>query len=304
MKKINSISVARMANSLYVQFHVSTVTLVENYGCQALGLVQSTFDEYKAVVEEERDYVNRTLTSPYTERLAELDSRRVELTRYILAKCRYAKISADATVQAAAGDLHRLIVKPYPLKALREGGQTKAAVIGGLLVDLEKIDGEVLKALGIDVLAKELQTVNDSFTQAYLARNAEYEERGIGTMQGLREQGDRLYEALCLQLTFTANRSDKELAAIDDSTGRERATAQRTLAARFMGELNQHIKFYKAQYLNRGTGAAGDVDDGLAGLEDEADGNGGSTDTGGATSAGSDTGGSKPTGPTDVTEVV
>ena len=290
-----------MSNDLHVQFHSATVVHVENYGVQALGLEQSTFDDYKAVVEAEQDYVNSSMKSVYTERLAELDAERVELVRHIIARCRYAKSATDATAKAAAGDLKRLIVETYPLMSLKEGGQRKSAFIGGLLVDLEKIDEDALKALGVDTLAAELKKANDSFTQAYWARTTEYEERGLGVMQSLRQQCDELYEDLRTQLNFVASRSDKALAAIADATEREKATAQRTLAIKFVGEQNRHINFYKVQYLKKGTVDATE-DDGFADLEDgnEEDGNG--DNTAGDETSGNGAG-SKPTGPTDVTEV-
>lgn len=253
------------------------------------------FDDYKAVVEEAQDYVNRSLTSPYTKQLAALDAQRVELMRYIVAKCRYAKSSLDPTVKTASDDLQRLIVKTYPLDVLKEGGQRKAAVIGGLLMDLEKLNPQVLKTLGIDALAEELQTVNDKFTQAYLSRNVEYVRRGSGVMQRLREQCDLLYDALCLQVTFVANRSDEELAVIADSAEREKATAQREVARSFVDRQNQHIKYYKAQYLNRGTAGTSD-DDYLA--PDEMDEAGETRDEEHTEPGGT------PSGPTDVTEVI
>ena len=304
MEVIKNFNLTRMSNDLHVQFHSATVVHVENYGVKALGLEQSTFDEYKAVVEAEQDYVNHTMKSLYTERLAELDAERVELVRHIIARCRYAKSATDATAKAAAGELKRLIVNTYPLKTLKEGGQRKSAFIGGLLVDLEKIDEEALKALGVDTLAAALKKANDGFTKVYWARTSEYEERGLGVMLSLRTQCDELYEDLCTQLNFVANRSDKALEAIADPAEREKASAQRIQAIKFVGEQNRHINFYKVQYLKKGTVDATE-DDVFADLEDGSEEAGDGNDNGDTTPGnGADGGaGSKPTGPTDVTEV-
>ena len=291
-----------MTNDLYVQFHSATVRLVENFGVKALGIEQTTLDDYKAVVEAEHDYVNRSFKSVYTTRLAELDERRVDLTRCIVARCRAAKSSSVDKVKEAAEELKRTIVDEYPLSTMKKASQRKTTVITGLVVDLKKFDEDVLKALGIDAMVGELEDTNESYAQAYLARNAEYDDRGLGEMKGLREAGDELYRALVLQVTSVANRSDKALAAIADPTEQEKAMAQRLVAYRFVGQLNQHIKNYKARYLKRGSGSMAEDDEAEA--PDAAD-DAGSIAPGSDNSVSDAEGGtdSKPTGPTDVTEV-
>ena len=293
MYTTDTIKMKAMANALHVQFHNAIVRSIENYGTAALGLDEKTAEAYKEAVGQEQDYVNRPLKSPYTERLTTLDRQRDGLVGDVLGRLEHAWASPVATVRDAYGTIKMQILDRYPRSIKSEAAQRESGLIGGLLMDLEKIDEEVLKALGVDALATELKKVNDGFTQAYLARNAERTQEGTGVTLTLRAACDGLYRLLCLQADYLASRRDDVVGAIADATEREKATAQRTLIRRFVAELNEHIAYFKSQYLKRGKGAT------AASNEDEAD----SAD-GNDASAGSDADSDgKPTGPADVTEV-
>lgn len=291
---INKINLSAMPNEVYVQYHKEVCIHIQNYGTTALGLEATTVKAYEDVIDRAQDYVNHPLRSIYTTRLSDLDSQRNDLLGAILTRLRYARTSADATVQQAVEDIDLQIVERYKLSSKEKPGKNKTALIGGLLMDLEKIDEEALKALGIDALSQKLKTVNDGYEQTYLARNTERRERGKGVMRALRTECDALYRQLCLEADCYASRTDEALAAIGDPTEREKKTAQRTLLRSFVEEMNEHVAHYKAYYLSRGKAtadAAPDEDTAADGTDD------------GPTDGDATDGGSRPSGPTDVTEV-
>ena len=305
MEKISSIYFARMTAALHVQFHSAALTHLENQGAAALGLDAALTEAYKQAIAAEQDYVNRPLASEYTQRIAELDQTRDLLLDDILGRLRGARVSPDATARAAYDALRTQLLDRYPATIKTENYQRETGLIQGLLMDLEKVDEAVLKTLGVDALATELQRVNESFTQAYLARNAERVETGKDVLAGLRAAVDDLYAQVAAQLTYTANRPDAALAALE-GTEKEKAAAQRTLSRRAVEELNEHIAYFKTHYLGgKNAPAAYDDEEDYAGTDgaDAPGGNANGSNTGTGTGETDGNGGGKPGGPTDVTEV-
>lgn len=307
---ISSINLAAMQNSLHVEFINSILTMIGNYGGSAtLGLSETTIKAFTETAEKEQDHVNRPKRSAYTTRLAELDTLRDGLLGNILSRLGYAWTSSDATVQAAMEDIRMLILECYPLSIKNEAAQRKTSHINGLVLDLDKLDEGVLKKLGVDELAKDLKTANGSFEQAYLARNLEFNARGTGVMVAVRAECDSLFRRVCVEAEYVAHRTDGELAAIEDSAAREKATAQRTLMRNFVEELNRHIAYYKAYYLRKGASAgtedaypdADDVYPDGDGAHPDAPGDGTEADADGDDPAPDAPGHG---GPTDVTEVL
>ena len=301
MQNIATINSARMSAALHVQFHTAVLTHIENQGSATAGLDKTLVEAYKQAIAEEQDYVNRPLASPYTARIQELDQTRDALVDDILGRLRGARVSPDATAKAAYASLKLQILDRYPATMKAENYQRETALIQGLLVDLEKVDEQVLKALGLDALTAELTTVNQRFTKVYLARNTERVEQGATDLVRLRSAVDDLYAQLAAQLTYIANRSDAALAALE-GTEQEKASALRLTARRALAELNEHIAYYKTHYLGGKPTAADEATDGSA---TGGDGTDDDTSDGDDGSAKDDASGGKPsTGPTDVTEVL
>ena len=305
MQTTNNIELRAMVNALHVQFHNAIVQSIQNYGIAALGLDEKTAEAYKEAVGKEQDYVNRPLKSLYTERLATLDRQRDGLVGDVLGRLEHAWASPVDAVRDAYETIKIQILDRYPRSIKSEAAQRESGLIGGLVMDLEKIDEEVLKALGVDALAAELKKVNERFTKVYLARNAERTQVGTGVTLTLRAACDGLYRLLCLQVNYLASRTDDVIGTIADASAREKAMAQRILILRFVAELNEHIAYFKTQYLKRGKGATKASDDEEVPGNDASASTGGGSDTDSSAKGGSnDTDSSgKPTGPTDVTEV-
>ena len=253
MIQIRTISMKRMGKSLHAEFHSAVLNEEARHGgAEAIGLEPTTVEDYAANVTAEGGRMARQGKSAITEQLARLDEQRDGLVEAILMRLRHLDLWPDAKVQAAEKEVQRLITDGYTLAVKREPMQHKSAMIGALLKDLEKIDADVLATLGVDVLARELRRVNDGHGLAYLARNKEHVDPGVGIVARLRREVDRLYRRMCLEATYQANRTDSALAAVADATERERQTARREAARLFIGDLNEHIAYYKHYYLRLG----------------------------------------------------
>ena len=299
-----------MPNALHIEYHYAVLDIVKNFGAAALGIAAKTVENYQAVAEKEQDCVNRSRRSGYTVRLNQLDAQRNTLMEAILKHLSCARASLDETVLAASDEIERTIVEQYPLSYKREAALRKTSYIRGLVEDLKKIDDEVLGKMGVLEQSKALFKANEDFSQCYLARNTETNERNAIVVKELRNECNNYYRRLRLEIEYVAGTSDDELAAIGDPTEREKRTAQRTLACRFIDELNRHITYHKAYYLgSRNTVLDGEdewdgEDDGTGtdgtGAGGDTDGTDASDDAGNGTpNPGSNPGG----GPTDVTEV-
>ena len=252
MIRIKTITMKSMGKTLHAEFHSVIVGAVARRGgADAIGLEPTTMEAYVATVAEVHAHIARQGKSGITRQLAALDGQRDELVGAILTRLRYVETWPGAEVQAAAEEVQRLITDGYTLSLKRLPMQRKSTLITALLVDLKKLDAGVLATLGVEVLASELQRVNEAHGQAYLARHRERVEQGVGVVQRLRREVDELYRRVCLDAAYWANRTDEALAAVSDAAERERLSARREAARRFVGDLNRHIVHYKHYYFGR-----------------------------------------------------
>lgn len=298
-----------MVNSLHAEFHYAVIAMVNNFGPTALGVAPQTLKAYTDVAAKEQDCVKRPIRSDYTETLNKLDEQRNELLGAILTHLSLANVSLNETVQASLKQIQREILEQYPISIKREAVMRKTTYIRGLLVDLERIDEDVFKAMGLKEQIAELGRLNTDFDQAYLARNTETNERVAVVVKELRSECNRLYQRVCTEIEYIAGTSDEVIAEISDPTEREKRTAQRTLALNFVTELNRHITHLKAHYFSTKSPALDDGDpegwDPNGSTADgEADGSTDGTDASDDAGNGTPNPGSNPGGgPTDVTEV-
>lgn len=302
MYTINSIALSRLKAARHVAFHTLVHTQINNAGTKALGLDEAEVTPYKQAIDVEQDWVNVAYGSEYTARMEQLDAERKAVAQDILYRLTYSKYSPTAGVSEAFEANKSQILNRYKGIAALDYS-ARSGTIDGLLVDLEKLDEDVLKALGIDALKQQLTRANESFVQCFLSRNAQRAGL-VSTLAEARKATDAIYAELFASVVGLANLSDAYLESVSDATTKEKMQANRTLTRRFIDELNEIISYFTAQYLKYGTKKAGASEDPAADGDAWPDGDEGAAgDDGGDDGSGSGSGSGAGTGPTDVTEV-
>ena len=205
LKTINKIYFARLSNAYHVSFLSNVKADLVKYGAAVLGIATNLFENFTEALSEEQDIVNRSRASVYTKQLAEFDKTRDNYFKRIYYKLRTAEIDSqnEAITDEIIATINTNFINQYPLSITTEPNQVETAKIRGFIKDLKTYLSEQFTLLGIASDVDILESANDSYEDAYLARIREKSE-SFDTTE-CRQTSERLYLQITYQLAATAN---------------------------------------------------------------------------------------------------
>ena len=205
LKTINKITFSRLSNAYHVSFLSNVKADLLKYGAAVLGLDTNLFENFSDTLLEEQDIVNRSRASVYTKQLAEFDKVRDNYFKRIYYRLRTAEldIQNEAITEEIIASINTNFINQYPLTITAEPNQVETAKIRGFIKDLKYFLSEHFALLGIANDVDILESANDSYEDAYLARIRE--KTGNFDTTECRQNAERLYLQITYQLAAAAN---------------------------------------------------------------------------------------------------
>ena len=247
---IKTISFSRLRNAHHVGFHSKVVSEIDNQDHEVLGIDDELYTRYKGAVNKMQDIVNRSRASEQTVRMINLDNQRDNLFRkcvYILKASVCGTPTASLTVDVMTA-LKTKIIDLYPTSIADGGNQEETAKIRGFIKDLQSEFSSVLSELGIDSSLTELETVNDSYEEAFMERIRQQTSAANAT--DARAACDDAF----MQISFYLN----SMANIVTSSTELKVKAVN--CNRLVDVLNTLISYYQSHYYSK-TSASDNPDD-------------------------------------------
>ncbi len=205
---IEPTSTCSMNNAYFVSFHQSIAALLENNGIDSLGIQDSVFNAYKADIAKLNDAVLRTMGSDKTAIIADYDTQRDKLFRYVRNVLINTKFSSDPEIAALYETALTKILKVYPSKIATESNQEESAHIAGFIIDVDKFFHNQLVKLGIDGALKALETANNNFQKTFLERSDELASIEDGATIKYRAAVEESFALISVTMNYFASRTD------------------------------------------------------------------------------------------------
>ena len=205
LKTINKITFSRLSNAYHVSFLSNVKADLEKYGVAVLGIATNLYENFVSALTDEQDIVNRSRASVYTKQLAEHDKTRDNYFRRIYYKLRNAENDSQnaAITPEIIATINTHFLNQYPLSVTNEPNQVETAKIRGFIKDLKQYLPEHFTLLEIATDIDILESANDQYEDAYMARLRERNEAEVSSE--CRLTTERLYLQMTYQLAATAN---------------------------------------------------------------------------------------------------
>ena len=233
---IKSANLGRLSHPNFVAFMERIKKMIANHGGTALGIEPSVLTQFNADVEAFHDIVNRTTGSDLTVRLAELDTQRDQLYRYIRNVLNNVKNSPDTQVTALCDVINAKLLSVYETSVADAANSVESAKISGFVTDVRQfLSKEQISLLGITSELDELLACNAEYDATFVARSEEKSKTAQGLAEELRKAITESYSRIELTVTLFASRSDAPYA-----TYSEKCTA-------FISAVNVFISDFRAR---------------------------------------------------------
>ena len=251
LKTINKITFSRLSNAYHVSFLSNVKADLVKYGAAVLGLDTNLFENFTDALFEEQDIVNRSRASVYTKQLAEFDKTRDNYFKRIYYKLRTAELDSqnEAITEEIIASINTNFINQYPLSITAEPNQVETAKIRGFIKDLKEYLSEHFALLGIANDVDILESANDSYEDAYLARIRE-KTANFDTTE-CRQKAERLYLQITYQLAATANSES------DDAE----TTVKIGMCRNVIDEINLLVKDFKSKAYRKNDNDDEDAED-------------------------------------------
>ncbi|MGV8091551.1 MAG: DUF6261 family protein [Mangrovibacterium sp.] len=200
--KIRNIGTARLNNAEYLAFMTGVRKLIDKATPEKLMVDSETLTAFDAGLNQLTDLMIKLRGNEETAQMAELDNERDRLVRYLMVTVRYASKSPITEHQEAGAKLW-LLLQPYRNMAQLPNGQETERV-EGLLYDFAKPEyAPHVTALGLDVVATELSSINTQYKEMSLARTESRTVEALETGREIRLRVDEQYDRI-QSLAFVA----------------------------------------------------------------------------------------------------
>ena len=242
-KYIDNISFPRLTHAYHIAFFSNVKAGIDKYEYDKLGIDYESYTRFCDALEREQDIVKRSGASAVTKELAEYDTKRDNYFRRIYYKLKNAENDSEnaAMTPELISKIQVHLLSQYGLGLVTEANQKETAKIRGFIKDIRQFINASLEDLEIANDLTVLETANDNYEKAYMARVAEKAAQPASTV--LREATESAYLALSYLIATLANNPSTEQADMMHAR----------LCERLINELNVLVKDFKQKAYSSST---------------------------------------------------
>lgn len=232
MNRIEILNLTKLHNNEHYQFMTDVDALILKCVASELG-INDTYPLFKQALTAEESALRAENGSSRSEALAALDVNRDQTTNAISLRVKSALLSPIADEVASAKALQRIIDQYGDVRSLPYNEES--AALTNMVNDLQKPENSVhLEKVCIQTWVPILKQENDDFIALFNERNEELSGRDSGNVRAARLKLDPLYR----EMMDTINASFIVKLA-------------KPIAASFVSQLNEKIKYYETSLATR-----------------------------------------------------
>jgi hypothetical protein len=223
MTKITTLRFSYLRNEAHYEFLFVVFCLLENFP-EVYHLVEPLIDEFRYLLDLEKQRLDSARSSAYTQQVAEANHRIARAISGIKATIKAALFSFDDKVVEAARVL-QLYFKVFG-NIQKKAYEEESAAVQVLLSDLTGKFAPQITLLGLELWIEWLSNEEATFTALYMNRNSEMAERPRKRFRTVRRQVEYSYQRIIELITATA------------------LTEPREEYNEFIAQLNAQIKYF------------------------------------------------------------
>lgn len=250
-KYIDNISFPRLTHAYHVAFFSNVKAGIDKYEYDKLGIDDENYARFCEALEREQDIVKRSRASALTKELADNDQKRDNYFRRIFYKLKNAENDSEnpAMTPELISKIQVHLLSQYGLGLVAEATQKETAKLRGFIKDIRQFINAYIEDLEIANDLTVLETANDNYEKAYMARVAE--QAALPASTALREATESAYLALSYVIATLANNPSTEQADLMHAR----------LCERLINELNVLVKDFKQKAYSSSSSAVQEEED-------------------------------------------
>lgn len=229
-----------------MSFFSNVKASIDKYESDKLGIDDDTYARFTRALNTEQDIVNRSRGSAFTKELDANDRKRECYFRRIFYKLKNAENDSENPAMTAEliSKIQVHLLSQYGLSLCQEANQKETAKIRGFITDIRKFIPTNLDDLEIANDLTVLETANDNYEKAYMARVAE--KAALPSSSSLREATESAYLTISYVVATNANSTSAEQADV----------LKAKLCERLINEVNVLVKDFKGKAYASSSSAA------------------------------------------------